>query len=71
MGNYQNVERMFKRFLGATSDKCLLQIIFLSICHWENSYLRIVSRYVYLRYPRLQFNSCEDGSGGDDAGDMH
>lgn len=65
---------MFKRFLGATSNKCLLQIIFLSTYHWKNSYLGIVLSYVYLRYPRLKFNSCDDGSGGDDDdddGDIH
>lgn len=32
LGNYQNVERMFKRLLAATDNKGLLQI-FLSIQH--------------------------------------
>lgn len=49
------------------SNKCLLQI-FLSVQHWEGSYLRVVLIYVCLRYLQLKLNPYDDGNNGDDDG---
>lgn len=53
LGNYRNVERVFKRFLAAMNSKCLLQV-FLSVQQWEGCYLRIMLSYVCLRYLQLK-----------------
>lgn len=49
------------------NNKCLLQI-FLSVQHWEGSYLRVVLICVCLRYLQLKLNPYDDGNNGEDDG---